>query len=296
MAATAPANSWSGFIMRRKMHTTKQLVSSSSPARLPQSVANPQDPYIQMSKVLQTDGSNRACNLMVWSHQATQDAYTKQLVSSSSPARLPQAVANPQDPYIQMSKVLQTDGSNRACNLMVWSHQATKDAYYQAASQLVFTCTVAAICLQILKIHTFKCQRSCKQTAATAPANSWSGFIMRRKMHTTKQLVSSSSPARLPQSVVNPQDPYIQMPEVLQTDGSNRAYNLMIWRHQATQDAYHQAASQLVFTCTVAAICCKSSRSIHSNVKGLANRWQQPRLQPHDLASSSDARCIPPSS
>ena len=187
MAATAPANSWSGFIMRRKMHTTKQLVSSSSPARLPQSVANPQDPYIQMSKVLQTDGSNRACNLMVWSHQATQDAYTKQLVSSSSPARLPQAVANPQDPYIQMSKVLQTDGSNRACNLMVWSHQATKDAYYQAASQLVFTCTVAAIC-------------------------------------------------------------------------------------------------------------CKSSRSIHSNVKGLANRRQQPRLQTHGLASSCDARCIPPSS
>ena len=79
------------------------------------------------------------------------------------------------------------------------------------------------------------------------------------------------------------------MSKVLQTDGSNRACNLMIWRHQATTDAYHQAASQLVFTCTVAAICCKSSRSIHSNVKGLANRWQQPRLQ------SADARCIPPS-
>ena len=86
------------------------------------------------------------------------------------------------------------------------------------------------------------------------------------------------------------------MSKVLQTDGSNRACNLMIWRHQATKDAYHQAASQLVFTCTVAAICCKSSRSIQSNVKGLANRWQQPRLQPHGLASSSNDRCILPSS
>ena len=132
--------------------------------------------------------------------------------------------------------------------------------------------------------------------AATAPATSWSGVIKQRKMHTTKQLVSSSSPARLPQSVANPQDPYIQMSKVLQTDGSNRACNLMIWLHQATQEAYHQAASQLVFTCTVAAICCKSSRSIHSNVKGLANRWQQPRLQPHGLASSSNDRCILPSS
>ena len=60
---------------------------------------------------------------------------------------------------------------------------------------------------------------------------------------------------------------------------------------QATQNENHQAASQLVFTCTVAAICCKSSRSIHSNVKGLANRWQQPRLQPRDLAPSSNQRC-----
>ena len=183
MAATAPATSWSGVIKQRKMHTTKPLVSYSSPARLPQSVANPQDPYIQMSKVLQTDGSNRACNLMVWRHQVTQDAYHQAASQQSSPARLPQSVANPQDPYIQMSKVLQTDGSNRACNLMVW-------------------------------------------------------------------------------------------------------------RHQATIDAYHQAASQLVFTCTVAAICCKSSRSIHSNVKGLANRWQQPRLRPHGLESSSNERCI----
>ena len=141
-----------------------------------------------------------------------------------------------------MSKVLQTDGSNRACYLVIWRHQGTQDAYHQAASQLVFTCTVTAIC--------------CKSS---------------RSIHSSK---------------------------VLQTDGSNRACNLVIWRHGATKGAKnHQAATQLVFTCTVAAICCKSSRSIHSNVKGLANRWQQPRLQPRDLAPWSNQRSKkPPSS
>ena len=166
---------------------------------------------------------------------------TKQLVSSSSPARLPQSVANPQDPYIQMSKVLQTDGSNRACKLMVWLHHATQDAYHQAASQLVFTCTVAAICC--------KSSRSIHSNVKGL-ANRW-------------------------------QQPRLQ-PHGLESSSDARCI--------------HQAASQLVFTCTVAASCCKSSRSIHSNVKGLANRWQQPRLQPHGLESSSNERCILPSS
>ena len=252
---------------------------------------------IQNSKVLQTDGSNRASNL-----------YRTPLQRSNlpfflfSPARLPQSVAK-SNLCISNSKVLQTDGSNRASNLgLRFNGQsclafcphlhgcrnlsqnptsafrtqrsckqmaATAPPIYDSGSTAkaaflsVLTCTVAAICCKI-RSSAFRTQRSCKQMAATTPPFQEIGSAAKAALLSVLTCTVAAICCKIRSSAFRTQRSCKQMAATtppFQEIGSAA-----------------KAALLSVLTCTVAAICCKIQALHLEELKGFANRWQQPRL------------------
>ena len=176
-----------------------------------------------------------------------------------------------------------------------------------------FTCTVAAICALESK------QQLCwhlqvQQMAAAAPPHSlpvcpwrplrihlhgclqsvhWKATAKTMHIFKCTQMAAAKASTFLPVAhgdrweftctvaaiccTGNPKQKTYSIPsKVLQTDGSSRASTILCLRFNA-----HGCISVWKFTCTVAAICCsgnpKQKRIAH--LQGLANRWQQPRLQ-----------------
>ena len=133
----------------------------------------------------------------------------------------------------------------------------------KAALLSVLTCTVAAICCKVLS-SAFRTQRSCKQMAATAPPIYDSGSMAKAAFLSVLTCTVAAICCKILSSAFRTQRSCKQMAATAPPIYIGLRFNGQICLS--------------FLTCTVAAIC-RKIQPLHFELKGLANRWQQPRLQ-----------------